>query len=102
MVTRLRNFATKRISPYNVYYGDVAKIIHILPTKEYILLIVDIPYAFCMVESTYDDEPFMLKQLEKMMKDFTETIPLWKIVAFHRMDQEYSIAQALRFHCHRI
>ena len=86
---------------YNVYCGDVAEMIHILPTKEYILLIVDIPYGFCMVGSTYDDEPFMFK-LEKMVKDFAQTISLWRIVVFHSMDQGYSIAQALRSHCHGI
>ena len=30
----------------NVYCGDVAEIIHILPTKEYILLIADIAYGW--------------------------------------------------------
>ena len=45
----------------NVYYGDVGELIHIFPMKEYILLIVDIPYRFGMVGSTYADEPFMFK-----------------------------------------
>ena len=69
---------------------------------EYILLIVDIPYRFGMVGSTYDDEPFMFKQLEKMVKDFTLKKTLWRIVVFHSMDQRHSIAQALRSHCHGI
>ena len=34
---------------YNVYGGDVVEMIHRLPMKEYILLIVDIPYRFCRV-----------------------------------------------------
>ena len=64
----------------NVYCGDVAKMIHIFPMKEYRLLIVDILYGFCMVDSTHDDEPFIFKQLEKMVKDFSQLmkISLWR------------------------
>ena len=46
---------------YNVDCGDVANMMHILPVKEYILLVVDIAYGFYMVGSTYDDELFMFK-----------------------------------------
>ena len=70
--------------------------------KEYILSIVDIPYGFCMVGSTYDDEPFMFKKLKRMVKDYARIISSWKIIAFHSMDQEYSIAHAIRSHCHGI
>ena len=82
---------------YNVYCGGVVGIIHILPMKEYILFIVDIPYRFGMVGSTYDDEPVMF-----MVKDFTLTITLLRIFVFHSMDQRYSRAQALRSHYHGI
>ena len=34
----------------NVYCGDVAEIIHILPTKEYILLIADIAYGWINIQ----------------------------------------------------
>ena len=40
---------------YNVYYGDVPKMIQKLPNKQYTLLIVDIPYDLYMVGSSYDD-----------------------------------------------
>ena len=82
---------------YNVYCGDVAEIIQMLP-KEYTLLIVDIPYRFRMDGSSYDGEPCRFKLLEKMVEDFTEltTTSLWRIVVFHSMDQGYSAAQALR------
>ena len=40
--------------------------------KEYTVLIADIPYGFRMAGSSYDDEPFRFKQLEKMVKDFVE------------------------------
>ena len=55
---------------YNVYCGDVVDMIQKLPKKEYTLLIVDIPYGFRMGGSSYDDESFRFKQLEKMVKDF--------------------------------
>ena len=71
--------------------------------KQYILLIVDITYGFSMFGSTYlDDEPFMFKKLKRMVKDYARIISSWKIIAFHSMDQEYSIAHAIRSHCHGI
>ena len=89
---------------YNVTYGDVIEMIQKVPKKEYTLLIADIPYGFRMAGSTYDDEPFRFKQLEKMVKDFAEltTASLWRIVVFHSIDQGYSVAQALRSRCHGI
>ena len=89
---------------YNVYCGDVAEMIQKLPKKEYTLLIADIPYGFRMAGSSYDDEPFRFKQLEKMVKDFADltTASLWRIVVFHSMDQGYSVAQALRSRCHGV
>ena len=89
---------------YNVFCGDVAEMSSKLPKKDYSLLIADIPYGFRMAGSSYDDEPFRFKQLEKMVKDFAEltTASLWRIVIFHSMDQGYSVAQALRSRCHGI
>ena len=89
---------------YNVFCGDLAKMSSKLPKKDYSLLIADIPYGFRMAGSSYDDEPFRFKQLEKMVKDFAEltTASLWRIVIFHSMDQGYSVAQALRSRCHGI
>ena len=92
---------------YNIYYGDVAKMVLKLPKKEYTLLIANIPYGFRMVGSTiglrmarssYDDELFRFIQLVKMVKDFAEltTTSLWRIVMFHSMDQGYFVAQTLR------
>ena len=74
---------------YNVICGDVVEMIQKVPKKEYTLLIADILYGFRMVGSSYDDEPFRFKQLEKMVKDFSElrTASLWRIVVFHNMDQ---------------
>ena len=88
---------------YNVYCGDMVEMIQKLP-KEYTLLIEDIPYGFHMAGSSYDDEPFRFKQLEKMVKDFAELTKasLWRIVVFHSMDQGYSVAQALRSHFHGV
>ena len=82
---------------YNVFCGDVAELSSKLPKKEYSLLVADIPYGFRMAGSSYDDEPFRFKQLEKMVKDFAEltTASLWRIVIFHSMDQGYFVAQAL-------
>ena len=54
---------------YNVYCGDVAEMVQML-SKEYTLLVADIPYGFRMAGSSYDEEPFRFKQLEKMVKDF--------------------------------
>ena len=87
---------------YNVYCGDMVEMIQMLLTKEYTLRIADTPYGFRMAGSSYDDEPFRFKQLEKMVKDFVEstTTSLWRIMFFHSMDQGYSVAQALRSHCH--
>ena len=67
-------------------------------------MVTDIPYGFCMARSSYDDEPFRFKQLEKMVKDFADltTTSLWRIIVLHSMDQGYSVAQALRNRCHRI
>ena len=67
-------------------------------------MIVSIPYGFRIARSTYGDEPFRFKQLEKMVKDFAEltTVSLWRIVVFHRMDQGYFVAQVLRSRCHGI
>ena len=75
-----------------------------MPKKEYTLLIADIPYGFRMVGSSYDDEPFRFKQIEKVVKNFAEltTASLWRIVLFHSMAQGYSVAQALRSRCHNI
>jgi DNA modification methylase len=89
---------------YNVFCGDVTELSSKLPKKEYSLLVADIPYGFRMAGSSYDDEPFRFKQLEKMVKDFAEltTASLWRIVIFHSMDQGYSVAQALRSRCHGI
>ena len=89
---------------YNVYCGDVAEMITLVPKKEYTLLVADIPYGFRMAGSSYDDEPFRFKQLEKMVKDFADltTAGLWRIVVFHSMDQGYCVAQALRSRCHGV
>ena len=89
---------------YNVSCGDVADMNLSLPRKDYTLLIANIPYGFRMAGSSYDDEPFKFKQLQKMVKDFAlmMTTSLWRIVVFHSMDQGYSVAQALRSRCHRI
>ena len=75
-----------------------------LPRKYYTLLIVDIPYGYRMAGSSYNDEPFRFKQLEKMVKDFAEmmTTSLWRIVVFHSMDHGYSVAQAFKSRCHGI
>ena len=89
---------------YNIYYGDVAKMVLKLPKKEYTLLIANIPYGFRMVGSSIghtiwlSHEPFLLKWLAKMVKDFAEltTTSLWRIVMFHSMDQGYFVAQTLR------
>ena len=88
---------------YNVYCGDVAKMIQMLP-KEYTLLVADIPYGFRTARSSYDEEPFRFKQLEKMVKDFVDltTTGLWRIGFFHSMDQGYFVAQALRSRCHGV
>ena len=56
---------------YNMYCGDVAEMIQML-SKEYTLLIADIPYDFRMDGSSYDEESFRFKQLEKMVKDFAD------------------------------
>ena len=89
---------------YNVYCGDVAEIIQMLSKKEYTLLIVDIPYGFRMAGSSYDEEPFRFKQLEKMVKNFAElaTAGLWRIMFFHSMDKGYYVAQALRSRFHGV
>ena len=89
---------------YNVFCGDVAEMSSKLPKKDYSLLIADIPYGFRMAGSSYDDEPFRFKQLEKMVKDFAEltTASLWRIVIFHSMDQGYSVAHELQSRCHGI
>ena len=59
-----KNFSNKkditRELYYNVYCSDVAEIFQMLP-KEYTLLVVDIPYGFRMVGSSYDEEPFRFK-----------------------------------------
>ena len=54
----------------NVYCGDVAEVIHIFPTKEY------------MVGTTYNDGSFRFNQLEKMVKYFAQltTASLWRII----------------------
>ena len=57
---------------YNVFCEDMAELSSKLPKKDYSLLTVDIPYGFRMAGSSYDDEPFRFKQLEKMVKDFSE------------------------------
>ena len=54
---------------YNVYCGDVVEMITMVPKKEYTLLVADIPYGYRIAGSSYDDEPFRFKQLEKMVKD---------------------------------
>ena len=74
---------------YNVFCGDVADMNLKLPKKDYSLLIANIPYKFRMAGSSYDDEPFKFKYLEKMVKDFAEltTTILWRIVVFHSMAQ---------------
>ena len=79
---------------YNVYCGDVAEMIQMLSKKEYTLLIADIPYGFRMAGSSYDDDPFRFKQVEKMVKDFSELAAtrLWRIMVFHSMDQGYFVA----------
>ena len=88
---------------YNVYCSDVAEMIQML-VKEYTFLVADIPYGFRMARSSYDEEPFRFKQLEKMVKGFVDLITtgLWRIVVFHSMDQGYSVAQALRSRCHGV
>ena len=65
-------------------------------------MIVDIPNRFRMAGSSYDDELFRFKQLQKMVKDFVDltTTCLWRIIVFHLMDKGYSVAQALRSRCH--
>ena len=89
---------------YNVICGDVVEMIQKVPKKESTLLIADIPYGFQMVGSSYDNEPFRFKQVEKMVMDFAEltTASLWRIVVFHTMNQGYSVAQELRSRCHDI
>ena len=74
---------------YNVYCGDVMEMIQMVPKKEYTFLIADILYGFLMVGSSYDEESFRFKQLEKMVKDFADltTTGLWRIMVFHSMDE---------------
>ena len=88
---------------YNVFCGDVADMNLKLP-KDYSLLIQNIPYRFQMAGSSYDDEPFRFKLLEKMVKDFGKrtTTSLWRIIVFHSMDQGYFVAHALRSRSHGI
>ena len=38
---------------YNVYCGDVAEMIQMVPKKEYTLLVADIPYDFHMAGSPH-------------------------------------------------
>ena len=97
-------FSRHRELYYNVYCGDVAEMITMVAKKEYTLLVADIPYGFRMAGSSYDEEPFRFKQLQKMVKDFADltTTGLWRIVVFHSMDQGYSVAQALRSRCHGV
>ena len=87
-----------------MYCDDVVEMIQILRKKEYTLLVADIPYSFRMAGSSFDEEPFRFKQLEKMVKDFADltTAGLWRIVVFHSMDQGYFVAQALRSRCHGV
>ena len=66
-----KNDITRKLY-YNVYCGVVAEMIQMVPKREYTLLIADIPYGFCMAGSSYDEEPFRFKQLEKMVKDFAD------------------------------
>ena len=72
-----------------MYCSDVAEMIEMLPRKEYTLLVANIPYGFPMAGLSYDEEPFRLKQLEKMVKDFADltTTGLWRIMVFHSMDE---------------
>ena len=103
----LKKFSHKKDITKDLYYsilcGDVADMSSKLP-KDYSLLNAYIPYRFQIADSSYDDEPFRFKQLEKMMKDFAEltTTSLWRIVVFHSMVQGYSVAQALGSRCHGI
>ena len=89
---------------YNVYNSDVADMLEVLPKKDYTLVIADIPYGFRMAGSSYDETPFLYKQLDKMIKDFAHltTALIWRIVIFHSMDQGYSVSQALRSTCHGV
>ena len=52
------------------------------------LLIADIPYGFRMAGSTYDNEPFRFKQIEKMVKDFAELGTIFKTRAGGRLPKE--------------
>ena len=74
---------------YSVFNGEVGDMLEILPKRHYRLLIVDIPYGFRIMGSTYDDMPYKYPQIEKMIKDFAKLTltPLWRIVIFHSMGQ---------------
>ena len=74
----------------------------ILPKRHYTLLVVDIPYGFRITGSMYDDVPFKYPQIEKMVKDFAESIlaTLWRIVIIDSMGQSLSVTTALKARCH--
>ena len=43
---------------YNVFHGDVANMLNILPKGHYTLLEADIPYELQITGSMFDDVPF--------------------------------------------
>ena len=87
---------------YSVYNGDVGNMLDILPKRHSRLLVMDIPYGFRIMGSTYDGVPSKYPQIERMVKDIVELTlaPLCQIVIFHSMGQALSVNTTLKLRCH--
>jgi hypothetical protein len=75
---------------YKVILGDYEKISNIVPTKEYSLVIVDIPHGYNIQKIGYDTEPYTYQDFSEVVMGFTEvtTSPFWKFLVFHSDTQQ--------------
>ena len=70
---------------YQIIPGDYEDIAKLIPKREYVLVIVDIPHGFNFPYIVYDSEPYTYQTFSKVVMGFQEvtTSPLWRFVTFH-------------------
>ena len=87
---------------YNFHCGDATQLHAFVPTKEFTLLIVDIPYGLNEADCSYNDTVGWGKdELRKLILSFKvlTTAKLWRIIVMHGHLQAADVFEVLGEEC---
>jgi len=70
---------------YQVIQCDCEDIAKLIPERDYVLVIADIPHGFNISNIDYDSDSYTYQALSKVVAGFVEVTssPLWRFVTFH-------------------